>query len=108
MTPEQQPAWMRGLIYTLFALGLTQVIYSFTGAFAPYGIYYPAANLLLIVMMFAALAGLWSMEKWGLWLFLVFVVLKLALDIWTGAFHFAELLLLVPAFLFLYKKTNLS
>ena len=65
MTPEQQPAWMRGLIYTLFALGLMQVIYSFTGAFAPYGIYYPAANLLLIILMFAALAGLMSNGKMG-------------------------------------------
>jgi hypothetical protein len=108
MAPKQQPAWMKGIISTLFVLGLLQVIYAFTGAFAVYGIYYPAANVLLIILMFAALAGLSSMEKWGLWLFLTFTVLKLVLDIWTGAFHYAELLLILPVFLFFYKKADLS
>ncbi len=94
-------------ISILFALGLFNVIYAFTGAYAPFGIYYPAVNVFLIILMFAALAGLWSMEKWGLWLFLVFVVLKLILDVWTGAFQFAELALLIPAALFLFKKKDL-
>ncbi|MGL6267245.1 MAG: hypothetical protein ACRC2O_04945 [Chitinophagaceae bacterium] len=99
---------MTGIIATLFALGLFNVIYAFTGATAPFGIYYPAANVFLTILMFAALAGLWSMEKWGLWLFLVFVGLKLILDIWTHAFHYAELLLLIPVVLFLLKKKELE
>lgn len=98
---------MTGTISILFALGLFNVIYAFTGAYAPFGIYYPAINVFLIIIMFAALAGLWSMEKWGLWLFLVFVVLKLMLDIWTNAFQFAELLLLIPAALFLLRRKDL-
>lgn len=98
---------MTGTISILFALGLFNVIYAFTGAYAPFGIYYPAINVFLIIIMFAALAGLWSMEKWGLWLFLVFVVLKLMLDIWTNAFEFAELLLLIPAALFLLRRKDL-
>jgi hypothetical protein len=107
MTPKQRPLILTGIISILFALGLFNVIYAFTGAFAPYGIYYPAANVFLIILMFAALAGLWSMEKWGLWLFLIFVGLKLILDIWTNAFHYAELLLLLPAALFLLNRKDL-
>jgi hypothetical protein len=106
MTPKQRPPLMTGLIATLFALGLLNVIYSFTGAYAPFGIYYPAANVFLIILMFAALAGLWSMEKWGLWIFLIVVLLKLILDIWTGAFQFAELVLLIPAALFLLRRKD--
>jgi len=107
MTPKQRPLILTVIISSLFALGLFNVIYAFTGAFAPFGIYYPAANVFLIILMFAALAGLWSMEKWGLWLFLVFVGLKLILDIWTDAFHYAELLLLIPAYLFLIKRKDM-
>ena len=98
---------MTGIITALFALGLFNVIYAFTGATAPFGIYYPAANVFLTILMFAALAGLWSMEKWGLWLFLVFVGLKLMLDIWNHAFHYADLLLFIPAAIFLLKRKDL-
>ena len=102
------PRWLAGLISALFAIGLFTVLYTFTGAYAPYGLYYSAANVLLIIIMFAGLAGLWSMEKWGLWVFLVFVVLKLVLDIWTGAFHYAELLLIVAAIIFFFQKHRLT
>jgi hypothetical protein len=107
MTTQLRPAVMTVIISILFAAGLFNVIYAFTGAYAPYGIYYPAANVFLIILMFAALAGLWSMEKWGLWMFLAFVVMKLTLDIWTGAFQYAELVLLIPAALFLLKRKDL-
>jgi hypothetical protein len=107
MATEQRPALMTWMIALLFTLGLFNVIYAFTGAFAPYGIYYSAGNVFLIILMFAALSGLWSMEKWGLWLFLVFVALKLVLDLATGAFHFAELFLLIPALVFLSRQKSL-
>jgi hypothetical protein len=104
MITKKRPSEMTVTISFLYVLGLFNVIYAFTGAYAPFGIYYPAVNVFLIILMFAALAGLWSMEKWGLWLFLVFVVLKLILDIWTNAFQFAVLLLLIPAALFLFRR----
>jgi hypothetical protein len=107
MTTKQRPPVMTGTISILFALGLFNIIYAFTGAYAPFGIYYPAVNVFLTILMFAALAGLWSMEKWGLWLFLVFVVLKLILDILTGAFQFPMLVLLIPTALFLYWRKDL-
>jgi hypothetical protein len=107
MMQKQRPSIMTGIITALFALGLFNVIYAFTGATAPFGIYYPAANVFLTILMFASLAGLWSMEKWGLWLFLVFTGLKLILDIWTNAFHYAELLLLLPAAIFMLKRKEL-
>jgi hypothetical protein len=99
---------MTGLVFTLFVLGILTVLNAFTGAYAPFGIYYPAANVFLLILMFAGLSGLWSMEKWGLWLFLVFVVLKLILDIWTGAFHYAELLLVASAIVFFIKRSGLT
>jgi hypothetical protein len=107
MTPQQRPALLTWTIALLFTLGLFTVIYAFTGAFAPYGIYYSAGNVFLIILMFAALSGLWSMEKWGLWLFLVFTALKLTLDLITGAFHFAELVLIAAAIVFLFHRKSL-
>jgi len=108
MEHKQRPALMTGIISTLFVLGILTVIYAFTGAYAPFGIYYPAANVFLIILMFAGLSGLWSMEKWGLWLFLVFVVLKLILDLWTGAFQYAELILVVAALVLFFRRSGLS
>ena len=107
MAPQQRPALLTWTIVMLFTLGLFTVIYAFTGAFAPYGIYYSAGNVFLIILMFAALSGLWSMEKWGLSLFLVFTALKLTLDLITGAFHFAELVLIAAAIIFLLHRKSL-
>jgi hypothetical protein len=56
--------------------------------------------------MFAAISGIWSMEKWGVYLFCGIVALKFGLDWYTGAFHYAALLLLLPTnyFLFILPK----
>src|SRR6188768_3668223 len=88
-------------IYVLSFIGLFGIIYTFTGAFAPYGLLYPAAHTLLIVGIFASFAGIWNMERWGVYVFLVMITLKLVLDILTGAFSFWELALLLPSAIFL-------
>jgi hypothetical protein len=92
----------------LATAGLLSIIYTFTGAFAPYGLLYPAAHTLIIVGVFASIAGIWSMEKWGTYLFLVLLALKFALDYFTGAFSFWELFLLIPAAVFIYYFRKMS
>jgi len=88
-------------LFVMALLGLSSIIYSFTGAYAPYGLFYPAAHMLLIVGIFASFAGIGSMERWGLGLFLVMLALKFGLDLYTGAFRAWELALLLPAGIFL-------
>src|SRR4029453_11292690 len=86
----------------LFSAGLFLIVYTFTGVFAGYGRFYSAVNVLLIIIMFAALSGIWSMEKWGVWLYVAIVVLKLALDILVKAFGWPELLSIIPMIVFLW------
>jgi hypothetical protein len=86
----------------LFSFGLFVITYTFTGAFAGYGLYYSGVNVLFIIIMFAALSGIWSMEKWGVWIYLVILVLKFGLDLLVSAFGWWELSLLVPLFVFLW------
>lgn len=92
----------------MLVLGVFNVIYSFTGIYAPYGLLYTAIHTLLTVVMFAGIAGVWSMEKWGVFVFLIVIALKYALDIYSGAFSWWTLLLLVPAFVFLYYRKKMA
>lgn len=97
----------RPLLVTVFCsllltLGLSNIVYTFTGIYARYGLLYSAAHTLLTIVMFAAISGIWSMEKWGVYLFLGIVALKFGLDVSTGAFHYMELFLLLPALYFLF------
>jgi hypothetical protein len=92
----------------LLALGLFNIVYTFTGIYAPYGLLYSAAHTLLTIIMFAAISGIWSMEKWGVYLFLGVVALKFGLDIYTGAFHYVELLLVLPAIYFLLIMSRMK
>lgn len=104
MSAEENTGRPTAITVTLFGmalLGLSAIIYSFTGALAPFGLLYPAANMLIIVGMFASFAGIGSMERWGIWLFLVMLALKFGLDLYTGAFRAWELTLLLPAGIFL-------
>ena len=91
------------LIGTLFAIGLFDVVYSFTGSYARYGILYPAAHVLLNIVLFLALSFIWSKERWSAWLFLSMVILHIGLDIYTGAFSYLKLILLLPSVYFLLK-----
>lgn len=89
------------MAYLLYAAGLAYIVYSFTGFSAAYGRFYPAAQVLLMLIIFAALAGVLSMEKWGAWLFLAAIAARVLLDFQVGAVHPASLLLLVPAAVFI-------
>jgi hypothetical protein len=91
------------LLGCLLALGLFDLVYSFTGAYATFGIMYPAAHALLNIILFLALSFIWSKEKWAAWLFLGIVVAHMGLDLAVGAFAFFKLLLFVPAIYFLIK-----
>lgn len=61
------------LLGSLFALGLFDLVYSFTGAYAIFGILYPAAHALLNIILFLALSFIWSKKNgrhgcfWGSW-----------------------------------------
>lgn len=106
--PVNRPLAVTAICSLLFALGIFNIIYTFTGVYAPYGVYYSAVNALMVVIMFAALSGIWVMEKWGVYLFIVLIIIKAGIDLYSGAFSWWELLLLVPALLFLsqLKKMN--
>lgn len=92
----------------MLVLGVFNLIYSFTGVYAPYGVLYTAFHAILTVVMFAGISGIWSMERWGVWVFWVVLALKFTLDIYSGAFSYLVLLLFVPGFIFLAfaKKMN--
>lgn len=90
--------WIVGI---LLALGLFDLIYSFTGDTARYGNLYPAAHVLLNIVGFLALSFIWSKERWAAWLFLVLVALQMILDYFVGAFNPVRLFLFVPALFFL-------
>lgn len=91
------------IIGILFAVGLFDVIYSFTGSYARYGILYPAAHVLLNIVLFLALSFIWPKERWAAWLFLSIVIMHLLLDLYVGAFSYIKLILLLPAVYFLMK-----
>jgi hypothetical protein len=100
-TPIDRPAWLPWATGLLYAAGLFQLVYMFTGAYAPYGNLYPAAVALLTVVMFAGLSGIGNMEKWGVWVFTAGVMVKLGIDLATGAWHWPMLVLLLPVIVFL-------
>lgn len=104
MQHPKRPLFVTIMVSILFAGGLINILYAFTGAFASYGMFYPAGLVFLTILLMAALSGIWAMEKWGLWLFPFVLVGRLGLDIATGAFHYTELLLILPLIVFLYSR----
>jgi hypothetical protein len=107
MTPPNRPTWLPWAIGLLYAAGLFQLVYMFTGAYATYGNLYPAAVALLTVVMFAGLSGVMNMEKWGVWIFAIGVVAKLGVDMAVGAFRWPMLGLLLPALLFFLLRKKM-
>lgn len=106
MEPAKRPILISVAVYLLFALALFNIWYTFTGYFARFGLYYSAANVLLLVLMLAGLSGVLAFERWGLWVFSAALIVKLGVDLWSGAFHPAALLLLLPLALFLYHRRH--
>lgn len=102
------PIWMTVSVAMLFFGGLVHLIYMFTGAYAPYGNFYPAAMALLTVMAFAGLSGVMSSEKWGVWVFAVAVLGVLAAALFVGTFGWGHLVLLLPVVLFFSRIGKMS
>lgn len=93
------------LIGLVFAAGIYDILYSFTGIYAPYGLLYPAAHVFLTIILFLALSFIWSRERWALYLFAGIVICHLGLDLYVGAFQVVKLLMFLPliGFISLWK-----
>jgi hypothetical protein len=72
------------LIGVLFVLGLFDILYTFAGFHAQYGLLYPAAHMLLNVLLFVSISFIWSKEKWALFLFLGILICGLFYR-WTNS-----------------------
>lgn len=102
------------LCSVLFAYGLWEIVYSFTGNIVLKGgvdTLYPAINALMMVFAFVGLSGVWSMEKWGPISFVIVITLKLLVDAMFSHFSWWYALGYIPAVLFLLalpkmKKTE--
>ena len=94
------------LLGVLFAMGIFDILYSFTGAYAQYGLLYPASHVLLTIILFLSLSFIWYRERWALFLFAGVILAHLGVDLFVGAFHPIKLLLLLPfpAFLYLWNS----
>lgn len=94
------------LIGVLFALGIFDILYSFTGAYALFGLLYPAAHVLLTIVMFLSLSFIWYRERWALFLLSGVILAGLLLDLSVGNFQVLRLLLFLPliVFIFLWKR----
>jgi hypothetical protein len=93
------------LIGILFVLGLFDILYTFAGFHAQYGLLYPAAHVLLNVLLFVAISFIWSKERWATYLFIAILACHFALDMYVGAFQLWKLVLLLPC-LFFYRWTH--
>jgi hypothetical protein len=106
--PANRPAWLPWVLGLMFAAGLANLIYMFTGAYASYGNLYPAAVALLTVVMFAGLSGIWNMERWGLYVSLAACMGKGILDIIVHGYGPMDLFLLIPAILFIVLSKKMT
>jgi hypothetical protein len=92
------------LIVVLLVLGFFDIFYSFAGFYAQWGILYPAAHVLLNILLFLSLSFLWTKESWAAWLFLGVLLGHYVLDFTVGALENWKWLLLIPAFLFYWRN----
>jgi hypothetical protein len=106
MAADNRPPLQGALTVSVFLSGLAGILYTFTGAHAEYGMFYPAANTLLWVGTFVALSLAWERERWGVYLFGALVLLKLGLGLWSGAFRWWDLLLLLPLGYFVFFRSR--
>lgn len=95
-----RPRWITLTAGLLFAAGIFNILVAFTGATARYGMFYPAAQVLLTIGYLTALSGIWEMERWGLILLPVVLAAALATDLYLGAFRYSGLLVWVAVIAF--------
>lgn len=98
----QRPLIISIACYVLFAWGLATIIYSFTGIYSQYGNLYSALNAMCILGIFTSMAGVLNMEKWGVRLYALMMLIKWSADYGYGAFSFWEMLLVFPLLLFFW------
>ncbi|MFN7279000.1 MAG: hypothetical protein ACK5VH_02485 [bacterium] len=98
--PNVRPRWITMTAGLLFAAGIFNILVAFTGATARYGMFYPAAQVLLTIGYLTALSGIWEMERWGLLLLPVVLAVALATDLYLGAFRYLNLLAWVAVIAF--------
>ncbi|MBP6686355.1 MAG: hypothetical protein KA160_00750 [Lacibacter sp.] len=100
-----RPQLITILCVFLFAWGLGEIVYSYTGSTvlnkSGVDTLYPAINALMMVFSFVAVSGTWSMEKWGPISFVIVITLKLFVDLMFGHFNPLYLLGYIPAVIFL-------
>lgn len=106
-----RPLLVTILCALLFAWGLWEIAYSYTGntALNKSGVdtLYPAVNALMMVFSFVALSGVWSMEKWGPITFAIVVSLKILVDLMFGHFNAVYFIGFVPAIIFLLNMKKM-
>jgi hypothetical protein len=98
---SKRPPFITAVCIALFALGIFNIVYTFTGLYQGLNTLYPAVNALMIVFSFVGLSGVWAMEKWGPISFAIVVVLKVLVDLIFSNFQWYILLGFIPAVLFL-------
>ncbi len=106
-----RPLLVTILCALLFAWGLFEIAYSYTGntALNKSGVdtLYPAVNALMMVFSFVALSGVWSMEKWGPITFAIVVSVKILVDLMFGHFNAVYFIGFVPAIIFLLNMKKM-
>jgi len=100
------PLTIKILCGLLFAYGIFEIIYTFSGAYGHLHVAYSAINAFIVVLSFVALSGVWAFEKWGSIAFALVIALKAGSDLLFGNFQLWQLLSVLPAIIFLaaYKQ----
>lgn len=90
----------------LFAYGIFEIIYTFSGAYGHLHVAYSAVNAFIVVLSFVALSGVWAFEKWGSIAFALVIAFKAGSDFLFDNFQIWQLLSVLPAIVFLlyYKQ----
>ena len=94
----------QALIAFVVVYGLFDLIYTFTGVFARYGLLYPAAHGFLNIILLLALSFIWSKDKWGTILFIGVVCSQFMLDFLIHRPFDYQLILLIPTLYFLFNR----
>ena len=92
------------LIALVAVYGLMDLVYTFTGVYAKFGLLYPAAHGFLNILLFMALSFIWSKERWAVWLFLCIAGVQVLVDFIVKRPIGVQLVLFIPAIYFLFRQ----
>jgi hypothetical protein len=99
-----RPRWISVTVGLLFAAGIFNILVAFTGATARYGMFYPAVQVLTTIGFVLALSGIWEMERWGLILLPVILLISLGIDLYLEAFRYPVLAVWLPLPFFWFRR----